>query len=74
MPGRPVAVVAAWPPLGRRLVGDGDRGWVWGGDRNNPPANAVDQLQRPRSRHTAPKADDTTTTKYLCFSTHKHDR
>ena len=53
-------VTDAWP-FGsgrrfRRLVGDGDRGWVWGGgDRNNPPANAVDQLQpqiRPRlSRH-----------------------
>ena len=43
MPGRPVAVVAAWPTQGRdsvlwaggetlELVGDGDRKWVgWGG-------------------------------------------
>ena len=79
MPGRPVAVVAAAGPNSVLWAGGRQRRWSWsvtgvGGNRNNPPANVVGQLQRPRSRHTAPKADDSTTTKYLYFSTHKHNR
>ena len=78
MPGRPVAVVAAAGPktvcfelADGRDVGVGRwPGWGshgGGGNRNNPPANAVGQLQRPRSRHTAPKADDSNNNKIPIF-------